>query len=176
MPSTTDTDAAGPAPRPFTGYDSETCSIARTLALIGDRWTLLVLRDLANGVRRFDELAEHLGVARNVLSRRLAALLDAELISRRAYQEAGARQRHEYRMTEAGRELVPILLAFMGWGDRHLAGPEGVPAVATHDGCGATVRVAVLCEAGHDLGARTRLRMNPGPGGRTRPAPAPSAS
>src|SRR6202000_1970364 len=112
-----------PVMRPYSAYDTDACSIARTLALIGDRWTLLVLRDLANGVRRFDDLAEHLGVARNVLSRRLAALLDAALVSKRAYQEAGARQRHEYRMTGAGRDLVPILLAFMGWGDRHLAGP-----------------------------------------------------
>ena len=173
--TTTAADEAAAAPRPFAGYESETCSIARTLALVGERWTLLVLRDLVNGVRRFDELAEHLGVARNVLSRRLAALLEAGLIGKRAYQEAGARQRYEYRMTEAGRDLIPILLAFMGWGDRHLAGPEGVPAVVTHDGCGAPVRVAVICEAGHEIGGHARLRTDPGPGGRPRPAPAPSA-
>jgi DNA-binding HxlR family transcriptional regulator len=153
---------------PFTAYDSETCSIARTLAVIGDRWTLLVLRDLANGVRRFDDLAEHLGVARNVLSRRLAALLDAGLITKRAYQEAGVRQRHEYRLAEAGRDLIPILLAFMGWGDRHLAGPDGAPALAIHEGCGEPVRVAVVCEAGHELGERPRVRTGPGPGSRPR--------
>lgn len=155
--------------RPFVAYESETCSIARTLAVVGDRWTLLVLRDLGNGVSRFDDLADHLGVARNVLSRRLTMLLDAGLITRSAYQEAGARARHEYRMTGAGRDLVPILLAFMGWGDRHLAGPDGVPAVPTHDGCGAAVRVSVTCEAGHDLGERPRLRLAPGPGSRIRP-------
>jgi DNA-binding HxlR family transcriptional regulator len=155
--------------RPFAAYDSEVCSIARTLAVVGDRWTLLVLRDLENGVRRFDDLADHLGLARNVLSRRLATLREAGLITTRAYQEAGARQRQEYRMTEAGRDLVPILLAFMGWGDRHLAGPDGVPAVLTHDGCGAPVRVSVTCEAGHDLGERPRLRIGPGPGSRIRP-------
>ena len=70
----------------YTAYDSETCSIARTLALIGDRWTLLVLRDVANGVGRFDELAGHLGIARNVLSRRLARLAEAGLVERTAYR------------------------------------------------------------------------------------------
>jgi len=162
--------AGGGRSRPFAEYDSETCSIARTLAVVGDRWTLLVLRDLSNGVRRFDDLADHLGVARNVLTRRLAALLEAGLITTRAYREPGARQRHEYRMTEAGRDLVPILLAFMGWGDRYLAGADGVPAVPVHDGCGAPVRVSVTCEAGHDLGERPRLRLDRGPGSRIRAA------
>jgi DNA-binding HxlR family transcriptional regulator len=152
----------------YTAYDSDTCSIARTLALVGDRWTLLVLRDVANGVRRFDELAGHLGIARNVLSRRLAALTQAGLIDRTAYREAGARERHEYRLSGSGRELIPILLAFMDWGDRNLAGPEGPPAVARHADCGARIRIAVTCEEGHELGERPRLRLEPGPGSRVR--------
>ena len=154
----------------YSSYDSETCSIARTLALVGDRWTLLVLRDIANGVRRFDELAAHLGVARNVLTRRLAALVDAELVLRTGYRVEGARERHEYRLSPAGRDLVPILLAFMGWGDRHLAGPEGPPTIPVHADCGAPVRVAVTCEAGHDLGDRPRVRLQAGPGSRRRSA------
>ena len=113
--------------RPYSAYDSDACSIARTLALVGDRWTLLVLRDVANGVGRFDELAGHLGVARNVLSGRLARLAQAGLVERSAYRELGARERHEYRLSGPGRELIPILLAFMAWGDRNLAGPEGPP-------------------------------------------------
>ena len=152
----------------YSAYDSETCSIARTLALVGDRWTLLVLRDVANGVGRFDELAAHLGVARNVLSKRLAGLVGAELVLRTGYRAEGARERYEYRLSPAGRELMPILLAFMGWGDRHLAGPEGPPAVPVHADCGAPVRVEVTCEAGHDLGDRPRLRLRPGPGSRRR--------
>jgi DNA-binding HxlR family transcriptional regulator len=150
----------------YRAYDSDTCSIARTLALIGDRWTLLVLRDVANGVRRFDELATHLGIARNILSRRLAALTGHGLVERRAYREPGERVRHEYRLSRAGRELMPVLLAFMDWGDRHLAGPEGPPAVARHAGCGARLRISVTCEEGHDLGDRPRLRLEPGPGSR----------
>jgi DNA-binding HxlR family transcriptional regulator len=152
----------------YSAYDSDTCSIARTLALVGDRWTLLVLRDVANGVRRFDELAGHLGIARNILSRRLAALSGAGLVERTAYRVAGERERHEYRLSGPGRELIPILLAFMDWGDRNLAGPEGPPAVVRHAGCGARIRVSVTCEAGHELGERPRLRLEPGPGSRVR--------
>jgi DNA-binding HxlR family transcriptional regulator len=154
-------------------YESDTCSIARTLALIGDRWTLLVLRDVANGVSRFDELASHLGIARNVLSRRLATLTGTGLLVRSAYREPGERERHEYRLSGAGRELVLVLLAFMNWGDRHLAGPEGPPAVARHADCGARVRITVTCEEGHELGDRPRLRLEPGPGSRVRSLPGP---
>ncbi|CAO5191726.1 Uncharacterized HTH-type transcriptional regulator Mb3122 [Frankia sp. AiPs1] len=151
---------------PFTAYDSETCSIARTLALVGDRWSLLVLRDLANGVRRFDELAGHLGVARTVLSQRLARLVDAGLVERVAYRDNGARERHEYRLLGPGRELAGILLAFLAWGDRHLAGPDGPPAVPRHADCGAPVRLVLTCDDGHELGPRPRLRLEPGPGSR----------
>src|SRR6201986_3215265 len=96
-----------PVMRPYSAYDSGTCSIARTLELVGDRWTLLVLRDVANGVSRFDELTAHLGIARNILSGRLARLVEGGLIERTAYQEPGARERHAYRLTGPGRELVP---------------------------------------------------------------------
>jgi DNA-binding HxlR family transcriptional regulator len=157
-----------PVMRPYTAYDTDACSIARTLELIGDRWTLLVLRDVANGVRRFDELADHLGIARNVLSQRLARLVQAGLVKRTAYREPGARERHEYRLTGAGRELMPILVAFMDWGDRHLAGPEGPPAVVRHADCGARVKIALTCEDGHELSDRPRLRTEPGPGRRLR--------
>jgi DNA-binding HxlR family transcriptional regulator len=158
-----------PVMRPYSAYDSDACSIARTLALIGDRWTLLVLRDVANGVGRFDELANHLGIARNVLSRRLIRLVQGGLVQRTAYREAGARERHEYRLSGPGRELMPILLAFMDWGDRHLAGPEGPPAVVRHAGCGARIRISVTCEQGHELGDRPRVLVEPGPGSRMRP-------
>jgi DNA-binding HxlR family transcriptional regulator len=154
--------------RPYSAYDSDTCSIARTLALVGDRWTLLVLRDVANGVGRFDELASHLGIARNILSSRLARLAEAGLVERTAYREPGERERLEYRLSRPGRELMPVLLAFMAWGDRNLAGPEGPPAVVRHAGCGAPIQVLVTCEEGHDLGDRPRVRVEPGPGSRMR--------
>ncbi len=154
--------------RPYTAYDSDTCSIARTLDLIGDRWTLLVLRDVVNGVGRFDELADHLGIARNILSGRLARLAEAGLVERTAYQEPGARERHAYRLTGPGRELVPILRAFMDWGDRPLAGPEGPPAVVRPAAGGAPIKVSLSCADGHELGPRPRLVVEPGPGSRER--------
>ncbi len=158
-----------PGMSPYSAYDSDTCSIARTLALVGDRWTLLVLRDVANGVARFDELADHLGIARNILSGRLSRLVRAGLVERTAYRDPGERERHQYRLSRPGRELIPVLLAFLAWGDRHLAGPDGPPAVIRHaDGCGASIRVAVTCAEGHDLGDRPRVTVEPGPGSRPR--------
>ena len=105
--------------------DSRRCSVARTAEVIGDGWAVLVLRDVFNGIRRFDELAEHLGVARNVLTRRLAALVEAGVLTREPYREPGARVRHEYRLTAAGRDLLPVILAMVAWGDRYRAGPRG---------------------------------------------------
>jgi DNA-binding HxlR family transcriptional regulator len=164
---------AGTDPRQF---DSTACSIARTMELIGQPWTVLVLRDLFNGVRRFDDLAEHLGIARNVLTRRLAGLVEHGLVEKVAYREPGQRVRHEYRLTRAGWDLRPVLLAVMAYGDRHLAGREGPPTRVEHVGCGAEVRVRLECAAGHPIGDDGRVRTRPGPGARpisrTTPAPA----
>jgi DNA-binding HxlR family transcriptional regulator len=148
--------------------ESGACSIARTAGLIGQPWMLLVLRDLFNGVRRFDDLAEHLGIARNVLSRRLAALVEAGLVQRVAYRESRQRARHEYRLTPAGRDLRPVLLALMAYGDQHLAGPEGPPTLVDHAGCGGAVHVTLECEYGHPIEPTTRLASTPGPGARWR--------
>ncbi len=90
--------------------------MARTAAVVGDAWTVLVLRDLFNGVRRFDDLAAHLGIARNVLTRRLATLVEEGVVERVPYREPGSRERHEYRLTAAGRDLRPVILAMLTWG------------------------------------------------------------
>jgi DNA-binding HxlR family transcriptional regulator len=164
----TSTAAAGPD---YRNLDSGSCSIARTLALVGQPWTLLVLRDLFNGVRRFDDLADHLGIARNVLTRRLASLVEAGLVERRSYREAGQRARAEYRLTPAGRDLRPVLMAMMAYGDAHHAGADGPPAVVEHRGCGGTVQVRLECSHGHPIEPETRLTSRPGPGARRRPAP-----
>lgn len=150
----------------YTELDSSTCSVARTAALIGDAWTVLVLRDLFNGVRRFDDLAGHLGIARNVLTRRLATLVDAGLVRRVPYREPGRRERHEYQLTDAGRELRPVVLAMLDWGDRHLAGEAGPPLRIEHPECGGAVHVELRCENGHPLTPDTRLHAVPGPGAR----------
>lgn len=152
----------------FAQLDSRACSIARTAQIVGDPWTVLVLRDIVNGVRRFDDLVDHLGIARNVLTRRLATLADAGLVERRSYQEPGQRARAEYRLTPAGRDLQVVLLAMVTFGDRHLAGPDGPPAVVEHVDCGAAVQAKLVCEHGHVLGPAERMRITPGPGARYR--------
>ena len=154
---------------PWRELDSGTCSIARTMAVLGEPWTVLVVRDLLHGVRRFDDLVAHLGIARTVLSRRLAVLADAGLVETTEYREPGRRGRREYRLTEAGYDLRPVLLALMAWGDRHRPGADGPPVVVRHDGCGAPVELVAECAAGHRLAADDRMRSTPGPG--ARPAP-----
>ena len=126
--------------------------MARTLEIIGERWSLLVLREVFLGVRRFDAIQAATGAPRAVLTRRLDTLVAAGVLRRRAYQEAGSRVRHEYRLTEAGRELQPVLTALMQWGDRHLGWPDGPPLRITHADCGAPVRATLRCAHGHVLG------------------------
>jgi DNA-binding HxlR family transcriptional regulator len=143
-------------------HESKACSVARTADVLGDAWTVLVLRDVLNGVRRFDDLAAHLGIARNVLTRRLAALVEHGVLERTPYREPGRRERHEYRLTPAGRDLVPVVLAMMAWGDAHRAGPDGPPVRVEHAGCGAAVRVELRCAEGHRITPGERLRSVPG--------------
>lgn len=156
----------------WTELDSTRCSVARTASVVGDAWTVLVLRDLFNGIRRFDDLAMHLGIARNVLTRRLAALTEAGVVVRAPYREPGRRERQEYRLTDAGRDLRPVLLAMLAWGDAHRADPQGPPMLVEHDGCGAPVHVALHCDRGHRIEKGTRLRAVPGPSARRVAEPA----
>ena len=141
--------------------DSRRGSVARAAEVVGDGWTVLVLRDLFNGVRRFDDLADHLGIARNVLTRRLAALVDEGIIERVPYRAPGSRERHEYRLTPAGRDLRPVLLAMLAWGDAHRSGPDGPPVRIEHPECGAPIHVELRCAAGHVVDPRSPLRSVP---------------
>jgi DNA-binding HxlR family transcriptional regulator len=139
--------------------DVTRCSIARATEVLGDRWTVLILRDLFNGIRRFDELAAHLGVARNVLTRRLSGLVDAGVVVRTPYREAGRRERHEYRLTPAGRDLRPVLLALVAWGDAHRPDPLGPPLRLEHDGCGGRVGLELRCSHGHVVAPRELISI-----------------
>jgi DNA-binding HxlR family transcriptional regulator len=147
-------------------YDSGRCSVARAAGVVGDSWTVLVLRDLFNGIRRFDDLATHLGIARNVLTRRLAALVSEGIVVKVPYREPGSRERHEYRLTEAGRDLRPVILAMLAWGDVHRADGFGPPMRVEHAECGTPVHVELRCAEGHLVERTTRLRAVPGPGAR----------
>jgi DNA-binding HxlR family transcriptional regulator len=158
----------GARPR-WRDLDSATCSIARTMAVLGEPWTMLVVRDLLHGVRRFDDLVAHLGIARTVLTRRLAVLAEAGLVETAEYREPGRRARREYRPTPACLELRPVLMALMAWGDRHRADEDGPPVVVRHEGCGEPVELVAECAAGHRLALDDpgdRVRSTPGPGAR----------
>ena len=150
-------------------YSDENCSIARTLAVLGDRWTLLVLREAFNGVRRFEDLQRRLGVARDVLTVRLSCLVDEGVLERVPYREPGQRRRHEYRLTAKGLDAYPILVALLAWGDRHKADAAGPAVELVHAGCGGEVAVELRCEHGHAVDVR-EVRVRPGPGARRRAA------
>jgi DNA-binding HxlR family transcriptional regulator len=129
-------------------WDRSRCSVAGTLTVVGEKWSLLVLREAFLGVRRFADFQRVLGAPKAVLSDRLATLVEQGVLTRVPYQAEGERQRHEYRLTAKGRDLYPTLVALMQWGDTYLAdGPA--PLELTHQGCGAPVHLELTCEAGH---------------------------
>src|SRR3954447_16531689 len=115
-------------------YDTQTCSIARALEVVGERWSLLIVRSVFLGVRRFDDLLEDLGITRSVLTARLARLVDEGLLERVPYQERPTR--YEYFATPKGRDLWPVLTHLMQWGDAYYPDPAGPPRIAEHRGCG----------------------------------------
>jgi DNA-binding HxlR family transcriptional regulator len=142
---------------PYRAFEDQNCSIARTLAIVGERWTLLVLREVSLGHRRFEEIRRGLGVASNILSDRLATLVEHGVL------------RHEgdppqYRVTEKGRDLQPVLLALMQWGDRYTAGEAGPPVQHVHTACGHIAAPRLHCSHCGEPIARGELRVQPGPG------------
>ncbi|MCT2582628.1 winged helix-turn-helix transcriptional regulator [Actinophytocola gossypii] len=138
------------------------CSIARTMDLLGDQWTLLVLREAFHGVRRFDQFQAALGIARNTLTERLDRLTGAGLLARVRYQDRPAR--YEYPLTEMGRDFFPALAAIIRWGDTWLDGGAGPPALLHHLDCDHPTEAAVNCaRCGVELTA-DRVRFEPGPG------------
>jgi DNA-binding HxlR family transcriptional regulator len=143
-------------------YKGQNCSIARTLEIVGERWSILVLRDIFLGVRRFDALQRDLGVARNVLATRLERLIEAGILEKAPYQERP--RRHEYRLTEKGLDLWPIVVELLRWGDRHAATPAGPPVLLRHRDCGGLLGERRLCErCGQPLGlADVRAERGPG--------------
>ncbi len=150
-------------------YGTQNCSIARTLELVGERWTFLVLRDVFLGVRRFDALQRDLGVARNVLAARLERLVGEGILVKVPYSERPLR--HEYRLTDKGIDLWPVVVELLRWGDRYAA-PKGPPIVIRHKGCGGELGERRTCTCcGEPLSVRD-VRAEPGPGaGRLRTEP-----
>jgi DNA-binding HxlR family transcriptional regulator len=147
-------------------YDSANCAIGATVGLIGERPTFLVLREAFNGVRRFADMQRRIGMPRQVLSDRLARLVDEGLLRKVPYRESGQRSRYEYRLTEKGLDLYPVLVALMEWGDRYAVGPVGPQVLLRHRDCGEPVGLQMACRAGHVLESAREVTPVPGPGAR----------
>ena len=138
------------------------CSVAQSLEVIGEWWTLLILRDAFLGVTRFDDFAARLGIARNVLTARLDTLVEHGVLDRVPYDEA--RGRYDYRLTDKGRALLPVLTAIRQWGDEWILGEEHAPVVVQHTTCGEISKGILKCgHCGEEL-TPTTLRARSGPG------------
>jgi DNA-binding HxlR family transcriptional regulator len=138
------------------------CSIARPASLLGDQWTLVILRQAFNRVRRFDEFQRTLGISRSLLADRLGKLVDAGILRREPYKDE-IRTREEYRLTDKGLDLYPVLMALREWGDRYMA-DEGAPVQLRHRDCGGTPRIDLRCDrCGEEVSARD-AEARPGPG------------
>jgi DNA-binding HxlR family transcriptional regulator len=142
--------------------DQQACSLARTAALLGDRWTLVILRDCFLKVRRFEAFQSRNGLTRPLLSARLKRLVEAGILTRVAYQAHPPR--HEYRLTPKGRDLQPVILALVHWGDMHLAGEAGRPLLHRHAACGHLFDPVTTCSVCGDPVTPETVSVEPGPG------------
>jgi DNA-binding HxlR family transcriptional regulator len=145
-------------------WSAENCTVGRTMAILGERWTFVVVREVFNGVRRFDDIRRHSGIPRQVLSNRLALLVGEGILRREPYREPGERARAEYRLTAKGFDLYPVLVAIADWGDRYLADPGGPPVEFEHRDCGAVVHSVLECDRGHRVERPRAVVTRVGPG------------
>jgi len=141
-------------------WDRSRCSVAGTLSVVGEKWSLLVLRESFLGVRRFADLQRRLCSPKAVLTDRRGTLVDQGILARVPYQAEGERQRHEYRLTTKGIDLYPTLVALMAWGDKYLA-DDVAPLELRHRECEEPVHLALVCDAGHRLAGARNVRAVP---------------
>jgi DNA-binding HxlR family transcriptional regulator len=149
-------------------FDTEQCSVQKTLAIIGEKWTMLLIRDAANGVHRFDDFRRHVGLSEAVLADRLRTLVAEGLFETREYREPGQRRRSEYRLTAKGWDLFPVLIALMQFGDKHLSGDAGEAWRVQHKNCGHRVVAEVRCSADGEVLTPRDTEAVPGPAARPR--------
>jgi DNA-binding HxlR family transcriptional regulator len=142
------------------------CTIGATLAIVGEKWAFLVLREAFNGVRRFDDIRRRTGAPRQILSDRLVHLVAEGLLRKVPYRDPGQRARSEYRLSEKGLELFPVLVALLEWGNKHACAPTGPTVELTHRDCGAPVRLQLACANGHPVASAREITPLPGPGAR----------
>jgi len=141
------------------------------MEILGEKWTVVVLREVFNGIRRFDDMRARTGVPRQVLANRLGKLVVAGVLRRVPYRDPGSRVRDEYRLTPMGLDLYPVLVALLEWGDRYLTEAEGSPLQIAHRDCGEPVRLVLRCDDGHELHSPREAAPRPGPGARRRLEP-----
>ena len=152
--------------------DPVNCSVARALSVIGERWSLLIVREAIDGASRFGDFRDRLGIASNLLAARLDSLVEAGVLQRIPYQEPGTRQRYEYRLTESGLDLRPTLVAMLEWGDKYVADPAGPSVVVRHHtadnehDCEEPAGIVLECAAGHTHLPPSAIHRTPGPGAR----------
>jgi DNA-binding HxlR family transcriptional regulator len=144
-------------------HDDRLCSIAAALQLIGDRWSLLILRDAFRGVHRFDDLATDLGIARNLLADRLQKLVDHGILVKQPYQDRPVR--YEYRLSAKGIDLSPALVALMRWGDKHVL-DASPPVLLVHDECQTPLEQVLMCPSCREAVTPRHIKSRPGPGAR----------
>jgi DNA-binding HxlR family transcriptional regulator len=151
-------------------WSADTCTVGLAAEVIGDRWTLLILREVFQGIRRFDQLTIRTEIPRQVLTERLARLTEDGLLRREPYQEPGQRRRFEYRLTRKGLDLYPVLIALGRWGQKYLGGESGPAVEFVHRDCGAPLDLVLRCAEGHELSESREVGGRPGPGARRRTA------
>ncbi|WP_043907836.1 winged helix-turn-helix transcriptional regulator [Kitasatospora griseola] len=155
--------------------DPANCSMARALSVVGERWSLLIVREALDGASRFGDFRARLGIASNLLSTRLDSLVAAGVLQRVPYREPGDRERFEYRLTEKGTDLRPTVIALLEWGDKYLADEQGPSVVVRHHspegaGCDEPVALVLQCAAGHTDLPPASVYRSPGPGAHFLPA------
>ncbi len=145
----------------WNALSDEPCSIARSVAVIGDRWTLMILRDCFLGIRRFEDFERRLGISRSIIADRLKALVEEGVLRKEAYQDRPLR--HEYRLTDKGLALHPVMMAIVHWGDVHYAGLAGPPLLHRHKACGCDFAPVMTCSACGEAFAARDVEVRPAP-------------
>jgi DNA-binding HxlR family transcriptional regulator len=147
-------------------YDTRNCTIGAALGIVGEKWTFLVLREAFNGVRRFADMQRRTQAPRQILSDRLGRLVAEGILRKVPYREDGQRARSEYRLTEKGLDLFPLVTALLEWGNKYAAADEGPLVLLEHRDCGEPVALQLACAAGHAVGSAREVTPVPGPGAR----------
>jgi DNA-binding HxlR family transcriptional regulator len=153
---------------PALDWAIDNCTVQRALQVLGDRWSFVVLREVFNGIRRFEDMRIRTAIPRQVLTDRLARLVTEEILRREPYREAGQRERYEYRLTTKGLDLYPAMVALNDWGSRYYADDDGSPLAFHHHGCGTEVHAVLQCSDGHVVDQPRQVTPVPGPGARRR--------